>query len=166
MCHGLPDLPTNDHPVDDHLSIHRPCPLSAPRYPLGLIPVSHQDYNQVVANFPPKPCSHHQMSPLVTSHPCRTVSRHNPCIKVTLSSLDSQSLGRCLSRGNILKTCTTPLDFTASLLVSTIVAKLLCLFYFTAIVGWLSNLVFTETLIALPPCFNRVRQEPRNHHEK
>ena len=119
MCHGLPDLPTNDRPVDDHPSIHPPLsPLYSSATRLGKYPVSHQGCKKAVANFPPKPHSHHQMSPLVMSHPPRTVSHHNPHIKVTPLSLDSQSLGRHLSWRNILKTCTAPLDFTASHLVS------------------------------------------------
>ena len=118
MYHSLPDLPMNARPVDDHPSIRQPLsPLYSSTTHLGKYPVSHQDCNQAVSNFPPKPHIHHQMSPLVMSHP-QVVSHHNPRIKVTPSSLDSQSLGRCLSRQNILKTCTAPLDFMASHLVS------------------------------------------------
>ena len=56
ICHGLPDLPTNDRSVDDHPSIHRPLsPLCSSVTCLGKYLVSRRDCNQAVANFPPKP---------------------------------------------------------------------------------------------------------------
>ena len=84
ICHSLPDLPTNDCPVNNHPSICRPLsPLYSSVTRLGKYLVSHWDFNQAVANFLPKPHSHHQMSLLVMPHPPHAVSHHNPHIKVT-----------------------------------------------------------------------------------